>query len=61
MGKPNANRGKEWSGTEIMDLQNCIKIGMPETEIAQFLSRTLPEVRKKASELIGFSIRRPKD
>jgi hypothetical protein len=53
---PNPNRGKDWSETEIADLQHCLKIGMRQTQIAQFLSRTVIEVREKAAELVGFSL-----
>jgi hypothetical protein len=49
----NANAGKEWSGTEIQDLQHCLKIGMSEQEIAEFLARTVAEVREKSGAIWG--------
>ena len=51
------NAGKEWSGMEITDLQHCISIGMLDVEIAQFLRRTVDEVRDKAAGLFGHPLR----
>jgi hypothetical protein len=56
VGGPKLNRGKDWSDVEIVDLHHCLKIGMGEAQIAQFLSRSVVEVRQKAAELVGFSL-----
>ena len=56
METPSANSGKDWSETDLTDLQHCIKIGMSETAIAGFLRRTIIEVRERAAELVGISL-----
>jgi hypothetical protein len=38
---------------EIEDLRRCVKIGMPEAEIAKFLCRTVGEIREKTAGLLG--------
>jgi hypothetical protein len=55
MERLNPNSGKDWSDTDLTDLQQCIKIGMADTDIAGFLSRTVTDVRERAEELVGIS------
>jgi hypothetical protein len=56
MERLNANSGKDWSDTDLTDLQQCIKIGMADTDIAGFLRRTVTDVRERAEELVGISL-----
>ena len=56
-----ANSGKEWSDMDVVDLQQCVKIGMADTEIAGFLCRPTKEIRERAAELVGISISPGKD
>jgi hypothetical protein len=52
----NANSGKEWSDMDVADLQQCVKIGMADTDIASFLRRSTEEIRERAAELVGISL-----
>ena len=56
-----ANSGKEWSDMDVADLQQCVKIGMADTEIAGFLRRPTKEIRERAAELVGISLSPGKD
>ena len=56
MERPNANGGKDWSDMDVADLQQCVKIGMVDTEIAGFLRRPTEEIRERAAELVGISL-----
>jgi len=56
-----ANSGKEWSDMDVADLQQCVKIGMADTEIASFLRRPTKEIRERAAELVGISLSPEKD
>ena len=51
METPRANAGKEWSPMDVIDLRQCIKTGDSAEETAQFLHRSVGEVREKAIEL----------
>jgi hypothetical protein len=52
----NANSGKEWSDMDVADLQQCVKIGMADTDIASFLRRSTEEIRERAAKLVGISL-----
>jgi hypothetical protein len=56
-----ANSGKEWSDMDVADLQQCVKIGMADTDIAGFLRRPTEEIRERAAELVGISLGLGKD
>jgi hypothetical protein len=56
-----ANSGKEWSNMDVADLQQCVKIGMADTDIAGFLRRPTEEIRERAAELVGISLSPGKD
>jgi hypothetical protein len=51
-----ANSGKEWSDMDVADLQQCVKIGMADTDIASFLRRRTEEIRQRATEFVGISL-----
>jgi hypothetical protein len=51
MEMPGANTGKEWSEMDIIDLRQSIKTGASAETTAQFLRRSIGEVREKATEL----------
>lgn len=51
METPGADAGKEWSEMDIIDLRQCIKTGDCAEETAQFLRRSIGEVREKVAEL----------
>ena len=61
MERPNANGGKEWSDMDVADLQQCVKIGMADTDIAGFLRRPTEEIRERAAELVGISLNAGKE
>ena len=46
-----ANTGKEWSEMDVIDLRQSIKTGDSAEMTAQFLRRSIGEVREKATEL----------
>jgi hypothetical protein len=56
-----ANSGKEWSDMDVADLQQCVKIGMAEMDIAGFLRCPTNEIRERAAELVGISLGPAKD
>jgi hypothetical protein len=51
MKMPGANTGNEWSEMDIIDLRQSIKTGDSAEATAQFLRRSIGEVREKAAEL----------
>ena len=61
MERSDANSGKDWSETDLADLQHCVKIGMSETDIAGFLRRPVTEIRERAAELVRISLSSGKD
>jgi hypothetical protein len=56
-----ANSGKEWSDMDVAELQHCVKIGMADMDIAEFLRRPTEEIRERAAELVGISLNAGKD
>jgi hypothetical protein len=48
---PDLNSGKEWSGMDLFDLANSVRLKNPIEEIAMFLCRSQREVREKIAEL----------
>ena len=48
---PNINSGKPWSEMGLDDLANCLKLGEPVEQIADFLCRDIEEVEAKVAEL----------
>lgn len=45
------NEGKPWSEMDLEDLDSALKLGKPVEEIAEFLCRSVEEVRAKLAEL----------
>jgi hypothetical protein len=45
------NSGKEWSGMDLFDLANSVRLKNSIEEIAMFLCRSQREVREKIAEL----------
>jgi len=48
---PDINTGKAWSGVDLFDLANSIRLRDSVEEIATFLCRSRHEVREKIAEL----------
>ena len=51
--EPNLNEGKPWSEMDLVDLRNSLALGRSVEYIADFLCRSVEEVRKKIAELEG--------
>jgi hypothetical protein len=49
--RPNLNTGTPWSEMDLFDLRNSLKQGDAPEKVADFLCRTLSEVREKMAEL----------
>jgi hypothetical protein len=50
-GRPNLNEGKPWSEMDLADLRNSLAHGRSIEDIADFLCRSVEEVRVKVAEL----------
>jgi hypothetical protein len=50
---PREKTGEPWSKMEVVDLQSGLTFGTPIEAIANFLTRDIEEVRKKAASLKG--------
>ena len=48
---PNINSGKPWSEMDLADLADCLKLGEPVEQIADFLCRDAEEIEAKMAEL----------
>ena len=48
---PNINSGTPWSEMDLADLTDCLKLGEPIEQIADFLFRDAKEVEAKVAEL----------
>ena len=48
---PNINTGKPWSDFDLEDLRYCLAAGEGAEQIADFLCRSVEEVRAKTAEL----------
>jgi hypothetical protein len=46
-GLPNLNSGMPWSEMDLDDLANCLELGEPVEQIADFLCRDPDEVRAR--------------
>jgi hypothetical protein len=49
--RPNLNTGTPWSEMDLFDLRNSLEQGDTPEKVADFLCRTLSEVREKMAEL----------
>jgi hypothetical protein len=47
----NIKTGEPWSEMDLTDLANCLTLGTPIEEIANFLCRDVDEVREKITAL----------
>jgi hypothetical protein len=45
------NTSKQWSGMDLFDLANCVRLQQSVEEIATFLCRSRREVQDKIAEL----------
>jgi hypothetical protein len=48
---PNEKASEPWSALDLVDLQSGLAFGTPINEIADFLTRDVEEVRRKAAAL----------
>ena len=48
---PQVNSGKPWSEMDLVDLANCLELGEPVEQIADFLCSDAEEVEAKVAEL----------
>jgi hypothetical protein len=48
---PNLNTGTPWSEMDLFDLRNSLEQGDAPEKVADFLCRTVSEVRQKMAEL----------
>lgn len=60
MERPNANSGKDWSDTDLTDLQQCIKIGMSETNTQVFSAARPKRSGREQRNWWGFRSVHPK-
>jgi hypothetical protein len=49
--EPNLNEGKPWSEMDLVDLKNSLAYSRSVEDIADFLCRSVKEVREKVFEL----------